>query len=111
MFDVDVDVPITFVDLGFVVHLVRRIPFFLVDAFLLEWPGDVVTGETALRWVSLPTRGPQVAQVNVTEHGRRHGPSVADHGLFGIQEPVEVRARLFDFFADMDELFRRNVYF
>ena len=78
MFDVDVDVPITFVDLGVVVHLVRRIPFFFVDAFLLERPGDVVTGQTTLRWVSLPTCGPQVAQVNVTEHGRWHGLSVAE---------------------------------
>ena len=58
VFDVDVDVPITFVDLGFVVHLVRRIPFFFVDAFLLEWPGDVVAGQTTPRSVSLPTCAP-----------------------------------------------------
>ena len=48
MFDIDVDVPMTFVDLGVGVHLVRRISFFFVDAFLLEWLGDLVTGETAL---------------------------------------------------------------
>ena len=58
MFDVDVDVPITFVDLGVGVHLVRRIPFFFVDAFLLEWPGDVVAGQTTPRSVSLPTCDP-----------------------------------------------------
>ena len=68
----------------------------------------VVAGQTTPWSISLPTGRPQAMQINVMEHGRRHGVSVADDDLFGVQESVEVRALLLDLVLDVHQLLREN---
>ena len=109
VFDVYVDVPITLVQSGcFGAKFVLVAALFSDDALLLERPRGVIDGETTLWWVALTTRALKVCKVRVTKHARGYGVSVADDDPFRIQESIEIRARLFDLLAYVDNLFRQD---
>ena len=56
----------------------------------------------------LTTRALKICKVRATKRAHGYGVSVADDDPFRIQESIEIRARLFDLLAYVDNLFRQD---